>query len=144
MTAEHNSKKATTVSLQYGGTVSNAGGKVLHEEQTNVSRDGWQELFPSGTCPLVLPSRGESISPSPNLSWPVTCFDQWNAAEVTACSRSSLKPSSFCFALLEGSSRAVEKFWLDCYVREATSRGRPRGGAPTKLSAECSHVSEAE
>lgn len=76
-------RKLTVSSCVISGIVSNVGGKILYEEQTNVSKDGWQQNVPPGTCVSLCIQRG-SLLPLPlNLAWPVMCFYQWKAAEVT-------------------------------------------------------------
>lgn len=101
--------------------VSNAGGKMLYEEQTNVTEDGWQQFLPAW-CHAHLSSQPEVESTSPPLeSGPAckTCFYQWHTAEVTMPVPGQALRSQVAsgFALLEASGHAVEKVWLEHKVR---------------------------
>lgn len=123
--------------------VSNAGGKMLYEEQTNVTKDGWQQFLPTW-CHTHLSSQSEVESTSPLLESGPACdllLPMAYSRSDYASPRPSLKkPSSLQF-------RSLGSQWPCCREGLAGIQGEDRPPVeeqrrPTQLAAKCSHVSD--
>lgn len=115
--------------------VSNAGGKMLYEEQTNVTKDGWQQFLPAWYH-ARLSSQPEVESTSPPLEFGPACdllLPMAYSRSDYASPRPSLKkPSSFWF-------RSLGSQWPCCREGLAGTQGEDRPpveehrGAPPSL-----------